>query len=92
MLLLDITMFECPMSFKDDLRMKFFLGQESGAPLSFFFFFLFLMGFLECLYSSRGLWLLNRGGFKGFSNCHASSLSPLLSGFGQLQNFDFKFV
>lgn len=40
MLLLDITMFECPMSFKDDLRMKFFLGQESGAPLPFFFFFL----------------------------------------------------
>lgn len=41
MLLLDITMFECPMSFKDDLRMKFFLGQESGASLLFFFFFSF---------------------------------------------------
>lgn len=46
MLLLDTTMSECPMSFKDDLRMKFFLGQGRGV---FFLFCLFF--FLRMLFS-----------------------------------------
>lgn len=40
MLLLDTTMFECPTSFRDDLRTKLFLGQGSGALSPFCFFFL----------------------------------------------------
>lgn len=39
MLLLDTTMSECPMSFKDDLRMKFFLGQGRGVFFLFCLFF-----------------------------------------------------
>lgn len=46
MLLLDTTMFECPMSFKDDLRMKLFLGQGRGALLLFWFFVFFLLRIL----------------------------------------------
>lgn len=54
MLLLDTTMSECPMSFKDDLRMKFFLGQGRGVFFLFclFFFFkdvIFLSSYLSLL-------------------------------------------
>lgn len=45
MLLLDTTMFECPTSFKDDLRMKLFLGQGSGVLGRFFFFLRILFSF-----------------------------------------------
>lgn len=40
MLLLDTTTSECLMSFKDDLRMKFFLGQGRGVLLPCCIFFL----------------------------------------------------
>lgn len=39
MLLLDTTVSEYPVSFKDDLRMKLFWGQGRGMFLPFFFFF-----------------------------------------------------
>lgn len=38
MLLLDTTVSEYPVSFKDDLRMKLFWGQGRGMFLPFFFF------------------------------------------------------
>lgn len=46
MLLPDTTMSEYPTSFKDDLRMKFFLGQGRGMLLPFCLFF-----FLSMLFS-----------------------------------------
>lgn len=53
MLLLDTTTSECLMSFKDDLRMKFFLGQGRGVllPCCMFFFkdVIFLSFYLSLL-------------------------------------------
>lgn len=48
MLLLDTTVSEYPVSFKDDLRMKLFWGQGRGMFLPFFFkdaFFPFFLSF-----------------------------------------------
>lgn len=54
MLLLDTTMFECPASLKDDLRIELFLGQ--GSRVLLFFSFLFFL--LRILFSFLSVSLL----------------------------------
>lgn len=58
MLLLDTTMFECPASFKDDLRIKLFLGQIRGVGCFFLFFFFFSFKDIIFLLSVSPLLLL----------------------------------